>query len=88
MRCSGTAWHRCCASGTPVDHCLAVAGVDAASVTPHATDLPPTEVLLDAARAADAGTLPDQAAGDDAALAVVPVEGHHQPHDDPQYHGV
>ncbi|HRD88566.1 MAG TPA: hypothetical protein PK752_09980 [Accumulibacter sp.] len=76
------------AGGTPVDHYLSVAGVGAASVTRHDSDLPPTEVLLDAARAADAGAMPHQAAVDDAAFAAVPVEVHHQPQDDPQHHGV
>ncbi len=69
------------------NHYLAVAGVDQASITLHAPDLPPTDVLLDIHSAADAGALPDQAAVNDAALAAVPVEVPHQPQDDPQHHG-
>jgi len=52
-----------------------------------APDLPPTEVLIDAAHPADA-TTPDADATDDAlaAVPVDPLEPVHQ--EDPQHHGV
>ena len=50
--------------------------------------LPPPDVLIDLAHPADAPVQPD-GAGDEAALAAVPVEATvDHPHDDPQHHGV
>ena len=73
---------------SPLADYLAAAGVDPAMLATDAAGLPPTEVLLDAAHAADVGVVQKEGAIDDAALAAMPAEVPQQPEDGTQHHGV
>jgi hypothetical protein len=75
-------------TASPLDDYLAAAGVDASTATADAPDLPPTDVLLEAAHTAEVHTAPDHTSTDEASLAAPMADIPDQPDIEQHHHGV
>jgi hypothetical protein len=73
---------------SPVNDYFALAGVDAAHTATSVPDLPPTDVLLEAAHTTEAHTAPDHTVTDEASMAAAMADIPDQPDNEQHHHGV